>query len=336
MAVGMQPIPTDPQQLSERIAQASQWVGTVKEEIARVLVGQEELVDRLLIGLICSGHILLEGMPGLAKTLSVKALAGTLNLSFARLQFTPDLLPADLVGTMIYNPDQRTFSPKLGPLFANIILADEINRAPAKVQSALLEAMQEKQVTLGDNSYPLPAPFLVLATQNPIDQEGTYQLPEAQLDRFLMKVEVTYPGKEEELLIMDRMASTTPSESTRQVVDPATIEAGREVIDQIYIDPAIREYIVDLVNATRYPAKVDTGLKPLLRAGASPRASINLALACRARAFMEGRSFVTPQDVKFLARDILRHRVLLSYEAEAEDMNADMLIERILSKVPVP
>ena len=336
MAAGMQPIPTDPQQLSERIAQASQWVGTVKEEIARVLVGQEELVDRLLIGLICSGHILLEGMPGLAKTLSVKALAGTLNLSFARLQFTPDLLPADLVGTMIYNPDQRTFSPKLGPLFANIILADEINRAPAKVQSALLEAMQEKQVTLGDNSYPLPAPFLVLATQNPIDQEGTYQLPEAQLDRFLMKVEVTYPGKEEELLIMDRMASTTPSESTRQVVDPATIEAGREVIDQIYIDPAIREYIVDLVNATRYPAKVDTGLKPLLRAGASPRASINLALACRARAFMEGRSFVTPQDVKFLARDILRHRVLLSYEAEAEDMNADMLIERILSKVPVP
>ena len=195
----MQPISTDPQQLSERIAQASQWVGTVKEEIGRVLVGQEELVDRLLIGLICHGHILLEGMPGLAKTLSVKALAGTLNLAFARLQFTPDLLPADLVGTMIYNPDQRTFAPKLGPIFANIILADEINRAPAKVQSALLEAMQERQVTLGDKSYPLPAPFLVLATQNPIDQEGTYQLPEAQLDRFLMKVEVTYPSKEEEV-----------------------------------------------------------------------------------------------------------------------------------------
>ncbi len=332
----MQPISTDPQQLSERIAQASQWVGTVKEEIGRVLVGQEELVDRLLIGLICHGHILLEGMPGLAKTLSVKALAGTLNLAFARLQFTPDLLPADLVGTMIYNPDQRTFAPKLGPIFANIILADEINRAPAKVQSALLEAMQERQVTLGDKSYPLPAPFLVLATQNPIDQEGTYQLPEAQLDRFLMKVEVTYPSKEEELLIMDRMASTAPSESTRQVVDPSTIEAGREVIDQIYIDPAIREYIVDLVNATRYPAKVDTGLKPLLRAGASPRASINLALACRARAFMDGRSFVTPQDVKFLARDILRHRVILSYEAEAEDLSANMIVERILSKVPVP
>ena len=332
----MQTASTDPQQLSERIAQSSQWVTAVKEEISRVLVGQAQLVDRLLIGLLCNGHILLEGMPGLAKTLAVKALAGTLKLGFSRVQFTPDLLPADLVGTMIYNPDQRTFAPKLGPIFANIILADEINRAPAKVQSALLEAMQERQVTLGDKSYPLPAPFLVLATQNPIDQEGTYQLPEAQLDRFLMKVEVTYPSKEEELLIMDRMASTTPSESTRQVVDPSTIEAGREVIDQIYIDPAIREYIVDLVNATRYPAKVDTGLKPLLRAGASPRASINLALACRARAFMDGRSFVTPQDVKFLARDILRHRVILSYEAEAEDLSANMIVERILSKVPVP
>ena len=336
MAVGMQPTSTDPQQLSEQIAQASQWVGGIKEEIARVLVGQEDLVDRLLIGLLCNGHILLEGMPGLAKTLSVKALAGTLKLDFARLQFTPDLLPADLVGTMIYNPDQRTFAPKLGPIFANIILADEINRAPAKVQSALLEAMQERQVTLGEQSYPLPAPFLVLATQNPIDQEGTYQLPEAQLDRFLLKVAVSYPDKEEELLIMDRMASTSPSEDTRQVVDTTTIETGREIMDHIYIDPAIREYIVDLVNATRYPAKVDTGLKPLLRAGASPRASINLALACRARAFMESRSFVTPQDVKALARDILRHRILLSYEAEAEDLSTDMIIERILSKVPVP
>ena len=320
MPVGMQPTSTDPQQLSERIAQASQWVDSVKEEISRVLVGQEALVDRLLIGLLCNGHILLEGMPGLAKTLSVKALAGTLKLDFSRLQFTPDLLPADLVGTMIYNPDQRTFAPKLGPIFANIILADEINRAPAKVQSALLEAMQERQVTLGENSYPLPAPFLVLATQNPVDQEGTYQLPEAQLDRFLLKVAVTYPDSEE----------------TRQVVDTATIEAGREIINHIYIDQSIREYIVDLVNATRYPAKVDTGLKPLLRSGASPRASINLALACRARAFMESRSFVTPQDVKVLARDILRHRVLLSYEAEAEDLTSDIIIERILSKVPVP
>ena len=336
MTVGMQPTPTDPQQLSERIAQSSQWVGTVREEISRVLVGQGELVDRLLVGLLCNGHILLEGMPGLAKTLAVKALSGTLKLAFSRLQFTPDLLPADLIGTMIYNPDQRSFAPKLGPVFANIILADEINRAPAKVQSALLEAMQERQVTLGDQSYALPAPFLVLATQNPIDQEGTYQLPEAQLDRFLLKVTVNYPSKEEELVIMDRMASTTPAEETRQVVDPSTIDSSRQVLDQIYIDPAVREYIVDLVNATRYPAKVDTSLKPLLRAGASPRASINLALAGRARAFMEGRSFVKPQDIKLLARDILRHRILLSYEAEAEDLSSDIIIERILSKVPVP
>ena len=311
-------------------------MGTVREEISRVLVGQGELVDRLLVGLLCNGHILLEGMPGLAKTLAVKALSGTLKLAFSRLQFTPDLLPADLIGTMIYNPDQRSFAPKLGPVFANIILADEINRAPAKVQSALLEAMQERQVTLGDQSYALPAPFLVLATQNPIDQEGTYQLPEAQLDRFLLKVSVNYPSKEEELVIMDRMASTTPAEETRQVVDPSTIDSSRQVLDQIYIDPAVREYIVDLVNATRYPAKVDTSLKPLLRAGASPRASINLALAGRARAFMEGRSFVTPQDIKLLARDILRHRILLSYEAEAEDLSSDIIIERILSKVPVP
>ena len=332
----MQPSPTDPKKLSERIAEASSWVGSVKEEISQVLVGQDELVDRLLIGLLCNGHILLEGMPGLAKTLSVKALAGTLDLSFSRLQFTPDLLPADLVGTMIYNPDQRTFSAKLGPVFANIILADEINRAPAKVQSALLEAMQERQVTLGDTSHPLPCPFLVLATQNPIDQEGTYQLPEAQLDRFLLKVSVSYPKKDEELLIMDRMASTAPPGKTRQVVDSSLIDTSRNILDQIYIDPVIREYIVDIVNATRYPAKVDTRLKLLLRAGASPRASINLALASRARAFMENRSFVTPQDVKALALDVLRHRILLSYEAEAEDLSADMIIERILAKVPVP
>ena len=336
MELGMQPSSTDPKKLSERIAEASCWVGSVKEEISRVLVGQEELVDRLLIGLLCNGHILLEGMPGLAKTLSVKALAGTLKLSFSRLQFTPDLLPADLVGTMIYNPDQRTFSPKLGPVFANIILADEINRAPAKVQSALLEAMQELQVTLGETSHPLPCPFLVLATQNPIDQEGTYQLPEAQLDRFLLKVSVSYPKKDEELLIMDRMASTSPPGKTRQVIDSTIIDASRSILDQIYIDPVIREYIVDIVNATRYPAKVDTRLKLLLRTGASPRASINLALASRAKAFMENRSFVTPQDVKTLALDILRHRVLLSYEAEAEDLSADMIIERILAKVPVP
>jgi MoxR-like ATPase len=328
--------PPDSQPLSERIARSSHWVGEVKEEIARVLVGQGQLVDRLLIGLLCNGHVLLEGMPGLAKTLAVKALAGTLRLAFSRVQFTPDLLPADLVGTMIYHPDQRSFAPKLGPIFANVILADEINRAPAKVQSALLEAMQERQVTLGDRTYALPMPFLVLATQNPIDQEGTYQLPEAQLDRFLLKVSIHYPSREEELLIMDRMASTAPHEETRQVVEPAAIESSRRLMDEIYIDQAVREYIVELVNATRHPAKYDTGLKPLIRAGASPRASINLALSCRARAFMEGRSFVTPADVKLLARDVLRHRLILSYEAEAEDLSADLLVERLLAKVPVP
>ena len=327
---------TDSQQLSEQIKAASQWVGAVKEEISHVLVGQAHLVDRLLIGLLCNGHILLEGMPGLAKTLAVKALAGTLQLNFSRLQFTPDLLPADLIGTMIYNPEERTFAPKLGPVFANIILADEINRAPAKVQSALLEAMQERQVTLGENTYKLPEPFLVLATQNPIDQEGTYQLPEAQLDRFLLKVTVGYPSKTEELEIMDRMASTAPARETSAVVTSEAVDASRELLDQIYIDPAVREYIVDLVNVTRFPAKVDTGLKALIRAGASPRASINLALAARARAFIDHRSFVTPQDVKHLARDVLRHRILLSYEAEAEDMTTDTVLERILSKVPVP
>ena len=332
----MQIASTNPEQLSERITQSSQWVRAVREEISRVLVGQEQLVHRLLIGLLCNGHILLEGMPGLAKTLAVKALAGTLKLGFSRVQFTPDLLPADLIGTMIYNPDQRDFAPKLGPIFANIILADEINRAPAKVQSALLEAMQERQVTLGDQTYALPAPFLVLATQNPIDQEGTYQLPEAQLDRFLLKVSVGYPSKDEELEIMDRMASTDPDQETRQVVEPSAIESSRKVLDEIYIDPAVREYIVDLVDATRHPAKIDSGLKPLIRAGASPRASINLALACRARAFMDARAFVTPQDVKLLARDVLRHRVILSYEAEAEDLSTDLLVDRILTKVPVP
>lgn len=326
----------DPQQLAGRIAAASPWINRVKDEIGRVLVGQEELVDRLIIGMLCNGHILLEGMPGLAKTLAVNALAGSMKLSFSRIQFTPDLLPADLVGTMIYNPEERTFEPKLGPIFAHIILADEINRAPAKVQSALLEAMQERQVTLGDKTYLLPKPFLVLATQNPIDQEGTYQLPEAQLDRFLLKVTVGYPSKADELEIMDRMANTAAHPTTEPVVDQETIAESRALLNEIYMDPAIREYIVDLVIATRYPSKVDSSLQPLIRAGASPRATINLALVARARAFMDGRSFVTPQDVKILARDVLRHRVLLSYEAEAEDMTPDTVIERILAKVPVP
>lgn len=324
------------QELSEKITQACQWVPVVKEEMGKVLVGQAGLVDRLLTGLLCKGHILLEGVPGLAKTLAVKALSGCLHTNFARIQFTPDLLPSDLLGTMIYNPQEASFSAKLGPIFSNIILADEINRAPAKVQSALLESMQERQVTIGDTTYQLPDPFLVLATQNPIDQEGTYQLPEAQLDRFLLKVTVSYPSRDEELVILDRMATSEPVYQTSPVVDAQTVAASTHLVNHIYIDPAVRKYIVELVHTTRFPAKVDTNLKNLVRVGASPRATINLALASRARAFMAGRSFVTPQDVKDMAHDVLRHRILPSYEAEAEDITTDSLIDRILSRVPVP
>lgn len=322
--------------LQERIAETSAWIPAVKEEMARVLVGQESLVDRLLIGLLCNGHILLEGVPGLAKTLAVKSLSGSLHASFARFQFTPDLLPADLVGTMIYHPQDARFEPKLGPIFNNLILADEINRAPAKVQSALLEAMQERQVTLGDRSYPLPQPFLVLATQNPIDQEGTYQLPEAQLDRFLLKVTVGYPTKDEEMTILDRMATSAPTYQTKTVATPEQVAISRDLVNSVYLDPAVRQYIVQLIHTTRFPVKVDPPLKHLVRSGASPRGTINLALTSRARAFMQGRAFVTPQDVKDLAHDVLRHRILLTYEAEAEDMNTDTIIDRILAKVPVP
>ena len=322
--------------LQERIAESSGWIQAVKDEMGQVLVGQERLVDRLLIGLLCNGHILLEGVPGLAKTLAVKALSGSLAASFARFQFTPDLLPADLVGTMVYHPQTMKFEPKLGPVFNNLILADEINRAPAKVQSALLEAMQERQVTLGDHSYPLPKPFLVLATQNPIDQEGTYQLPEAQLDRFLLKVTVGYPTKDEELEILDRMATSTPPYQTKTVATPEEVGASRELVNAVYIDPAIRKYIVQIIHTTRFPALVDAPLKNLVRAGASPRGTINLALTARALAFMHGRAFVTPQDVKDMALDVLRHRILLTYEAEAEEMTTDSIIERILAKVPVP
>jgi len=327
---------TSTDQLQEKIAEASSWITDLKEEMHHVLVGQEDLVDRLMIGLLCNGHILLEGVPGLAKTLSVKALAGCLHARFARFQFTPDLLPADLLGTMVYNPQEANFSPKLGPIFNNLILADEINRAPAKVQSALLEAMQERQVTLGDHTYRLPEPFLVLATQNPIDQEGTYQLPEAQLDRFLLKVTVEYPSRDEELEILDRMATSTPVHKTKAVVTKEQVAASRDLVNQIYIDEAVREYIVDLIHVTREPGRVDAPLRNLCRAGASPRGTINLALTGRARAFMNGRAFVTPQDVKDLVHDVLRHRILLSYEAEAEDVTTDAILDRILAKVPVP
>jgi MoxR-like ATPase len=324
------------EQLQERISESSGWIGDVKEEMGKVLVGQERLVDRLLAGLLCNGHILLEGVPGLAKTLAVKALSGSLSATFARFQFTPDLLPADLIGTMIYHPQDGRFEPKLGPIFNNLILADEINRAPAKVQSALLEAMQERQVTLGDKSYGLPKPFLVLATQNPIDQEGTYQLPEAQLDRFLFKVNVGYPGKDEELEILNRMATSAPMYETRPVATPEQVGISRALVNEIYIDEAIRKYIVELVYCTRFPVKVDAPLRNWVRAGASPRGTINLALSARARAFMAGRAYVTPQDVKDMALDVLRHRILLTYEAEAEGVSTDTIVERILSKVVVP
>ncbi len=326
----------DHEALSAAVEKNYSWIETLKKEMGRVLVGQANLVDRLVIGLLTNGHILLEGVPGLAKTLAIKSLSGCMKADFARLQFTPDLLPADLLGTMIYNPENGEFSAKLGPIFSNLILADEINRAPAKVQSALLEAMQERQVTIGDTTYPLHDPFLVLATQNPIDQEGTYTLPEAQLDRFLVKVTVDYPSKQEELIILDRMATSGAINEMKQVVDTATVSASRKLVNQIYIDPAVREYIVELVYNTRNPANIDSSLVPFIRAGASPRATIYLALAAKARAFTQSRAFVTPQDIKDLAPDVLRHRILPSYEAEAEEISMDTIIERILQKTIVP
>ncbi len=322
--------------LNEHIAQRSAWRHALKMEMSKVIVGQQKLVDRLVLSLLCRGHVLLEGVPGLAKTLSIKALAGTMHAAFSRIQFTPDLLPADLLGTMIYNPEQREFSARKGPIFANLILADEINRAPAKVQSALLEAMQEQQVTLGDSSYALPSPFLVLATQNPIEQEGTYQLPEAQLDRFLFKLQLDYPSREEEMRVLALMSGTGAAPHTSQVCTIEDIEESRTLMNDIYIDPAVEAYIVDLVRATRQPELVDRSLDGMVRAGASPRASINFARAARALAFTRQRGYVTPQDVKDLAHDILRHRILLSYEAEAADVSSDKIISKILSKVAVP
>jgi MoxR-like ATPase len=328
--------PSHSDQLTQEIRHQSAWIDAVKEEMSRTLVGQQVLVDRLLIGILTNGHVLLEGVPGLAKTLTIRALAGCLSVEFRRLQFTPDLLPADLIGTMIYNPQAGEFTPKLGPIFSNLILADEINRAPAKVQSALLEAMAERQVTLADKTWRLPDPFLVLATQNPIDQEGTYQLPEAQMDRFMLKVTVGYPTPEEERQILDLMATSAKPPATRPVVQPDTILASRDLVNRIYIDDSIKNYIVNLIHATRYPELVGDALKPLVRAGASPRGTINLTLAARARAFIAGRGYVIPQDVKELAYDVLRHRILLTYEAEAEGMTSERIIEAILTHLPVP
>ena len=326
----------DTNRLAEEIQKQGAWVQAVKSEMGRVVVGQEVLVNRLLIGLLANGHVLLEGVPGLAKTLTVNALSGALAADFQRIQFTPDLLPADLLGTLIFNPQTNEFSPKLGPVFSNLILADEINRAPAKVQSALLEAMQERQVTIGENTFKLPDPFLVLATQNPIDQEGTYQLPEAQLDRFLVKVVVDYPSFEEERSILDRMATSSPRVTTRPVVKPETVIKSRELVNYIYVDDGVKDYIVSIIHATRSPGNIESALQPLIRAGASPRGTINLTLAAKASAFLQGRGYVVPQDVKDLAYDVLRHRILLSYEAEAEEITSEQIIATVLDRLPVP
>ncbi len=305
-------------------------------EIGRVLVGQRALVDRLLAALLTGGHVLLEGVPGLAKTLAVRTLARALRLSFSRIQFTPDLLPADVIGTQIYNPRTGEFSIKKGPVFANLVLADEVNRAPAKVQSALLEAMQEKQVTIGDTSYRLELPFLVLATQNPIEQEGTYPLPEAQVDRFMLKLKVDYPSKEEELSILDRMSAVEPDLTVEPVLGPQELTALREALDGVYVDDKIKRYIVDIVHATRQPAEYGLDLAPYVQFGASPRATIFLARGAKAQALLEGRGYVTPQDVKSIGPDVLRHRVAVTYEAEAEDVSPEAILQRIFDHLRVP
>ncbi|MFL5362226.1 MAG: AAA family ATPase [Myxococcales bacterium] len=308
----------------------------ILEQAGQVVVGQRTMIERLLIGLITSGHVLLEGVPGLAKTLTVKTLADCLRLSFKRIQFTPDLLPADLVGTQIYQPQTASFTVKRGPIFANLVLADEINRAPAKVQSALLESMQERQVTIGDQTFPLPRPFLVLATENPIEQEGTYPLPEAQVDRFMLKVKVSYPSRAEELQIMDRVAGKPPV-VIQAVVGEEELTRAQKAVAEIYIDPRVKEYMVSVVVATRDPAA--NGLKDLagyIEYGASPRATIYLNLASRAHAFLKHRGFVTPEDVKAIAYDVLRHRVSLTYEAEAENLTSEKIVQRILEKIEVP
>ncbi|HOA62765.1 MAG: MoxR family ATPase [Verrucomicrobia bacterium] len=322
--------------ISERVQRASAFTGPLIQEIGRVVVGQHYLVERLLVGLLANGHVLLEGVPGLAKTLSVKSLAAAVATRFSRIQFTPDMLPADVIGTQIYAPTQRKFTVRQGPIFANFILADEINRAPAKVQSALLEAMQERQVTIGDETFPLDEPFLVLATQNPIEQEGTYPLPEAQVDRFTLKLKIGYPSRDEERQILDLMARTSGQPHTNPVVMPEQILQAREVINEIYIDDKVKDYIVDLVCCTREPDKYKIPVREFIELGASPRATIGLTLCAKAHAFLRGRGYVTPQDVKTIGMDVLRHRVTVTYEAEAEDKTSETIIQRIFDELPVP
>ena len=321
----------------QKIKNEASWVELLKSEIGQDIVGQKYLVDRLIVGLLANGHVLLEGVPGLAKTLAVKTLSQCLRADFKRIQFTPDLLPADVIGTLIYSPSKGEFTNKKGPIFTNLLLADEINRAPAKVQSALLEGMQERQVTIGDETYPLPQPFLVLATENPIDQEGTYPLPEAQMDRFMLKLVVDYPDRNDELRILNANANVSVSHKVNPVVDAETIFRSRKLVDGIYLDEKLKGYLVDVVLATRNPDSYGASeLGAFIRFGASPRATISLALASKAVAFMNGRSFVTPQDIKDVGLDVLRHRIIVTYEAEAENVTSDDIIKKIFETIPVP
>ena len=327
---------TSVQAINEAVQNSSAWVGLLKGEIAKNIVGQEMLVDRLLVGLLTGGHILLEGLPGLAKTLAVKTLATAVSTDFRRIQFTPDMLPADIMGTEIYNPRDTSFEVKQGPIFSSIILADEINRAPSKVQSALLEAMQERQVTIGETTFKLPDLFLVLATQNPIEQEGTYPLPEAQVDRFMLKVVVDYPSPEQERMILDMVEHIDSKITVQPIISPDDILAARKVVDSIYLDDRIKDYIVALVYATRDPAGYGLDMKDFIETGVSPRATINLKVAARALAYLNGRGYVIPDDIKNCALDVMRHRIRISYEAEAEGITSEDIIHKLLDTVPVP
>ncbi len=326
----------DIEQISRRVEEKSSFLSLLFGELDRVLVGQRYMLERMIIAILSDGHILVEGVPGLAKTLAVTSLSHAIKAQFKRIQFTPDLLPADLTGTQIFRQSDGQFYTRKGPVFANIILADEINRAPAKVQSALLEAMQEKQVTIGEQTFELPSPFLVLATQNPIEQEGTYPLPEAQLDRFMLKIKVEYPTKEQERHILERFASATPVPTINPVISTQDILEVRELVKEIYIDDKIKDYIVDIVFATREPAKYGLDIAGLISFGASPRATIALAVAAKAHAFIKGRGYVTPQDVKSIGMDVLRHRVIVSYEAEAQDMTSEDVVQKIFDNIEVP
>ena len=324
-------------EINDRIAKDSKFVPSLRDSIAEVIVGQHELIDKILIGMLANGHLLLEGVPGLAKTLTVNTLANSINTSFQRIQFTPDMLPADLIGTLIFNQKTSGFETKKGPIFSNIILADEINRAPSKVQSALLEAMQERQVTIGESTFKLGKPFLVLATQNPIEQEGTYTLPEAQVDRFMMKLKVDYPKKDEERQIIRSSARTEPIKIKKSKIKATAITKAQQSINDIYVDEKVEEYILNLVFCTRNPSDYNLpDLSHLIENGASPRASISLILASKARAFLEGRGYITPEDVRFIGKDVLRHRIILSYEAEAEEISSEDIIQRLFDSIEIP